>query len=144
VRVATGEGVLNTIWHTYGIMERYTPSVLPAMRAARQQQNEIRFEAMNAVHVPIALASMALLPLIMLFALWRRSFREVGLLAFTVMLAILANAVVCGALSNAHDRYGSRIIWLAPLVAVLVPLRRRSPIGDQGPRYATPLSRAAA
>ena len=40
-------------------------------------------------HVPIALASMPLLPVIMLFALWRRSFREVGLLAATVTLAIL-------------------------------------------------------
>ena len=37
VMVATGQGVLTTIWHTYGTMERYTPSVLPAMRAARQQ-----------------------------------------------------------------------------------------------------------
>jgi len=144
VRVATGEGVLNTLWHTYGIMERYTPSVLPAMRAARQQQNEIRFDAMNAVHVPVALASMALLPVIMLFALWRRSLRELGILAATVTVAILANAVICGALSNAHDRYGSRIIWLAPLVAVLAPLRRRSPIEDQRPRYAMPLPRAAA
>src|SRR5215471_9205772 len=64
VSVATGEGVLTTIFHTYGIMEHYTPSVVPAMRAARQQHGELRFEAINAVQVPLALAAMAALPLL--------------------------------------------------------------------------------
>jgi hypothetical protein len=32
------EGVLNIIWHTYSIIQRYTPHLVPAMRAARQQQ----------------------------------------------------------------------------------------------------------
>ena len=41
VSVATGEGVLTSILHTYGIMERYTPSAVPAMRAARQQHGEL-------------------------------------------------------------------------------------------------------
>ena len=36
------------------------------------------------------------------------------------------NAVVCGTLSNAHDRYGARLAWVPLLVAVLVLLRRRS------------------
>jgi hypothetical protein len=47
VSVGTGEGVLTTIWHTYAIMERYTPGVVPAMRAARQQHGELRFEAIK-------------------------------------------------------------------------------------------------
>lgn len=48
----TGEGILTTIWHTYVIIERYTPSVVPMMRAARQQQGEIGFAAINAVDEP--------------------------------------------------------------------------------------------
>ena len=45
-----------------------------------------------------------------------------------VALAILANAVVCGALSNPNDRYGARMVWLATLVVLLVPwMRRRAP-----------------
>jgi hypothetical protein len=32
---------------------------------------------------------------------------------------------VCGALSNAHDRYGARLAWVPLLVSVLVALRRQ-------------------
>ncbi len=125
VSVATGEGVLTVIWHTYGIMERYTPSVVPAMRAARQQHGELHFEALNAVQVPLALGAMAALPLLAWLGLRRQGFFDLGLLAATVSLAILGNAVVCGALSNAHDRYGARLAWVPLLVSILAALRRQ-------------------
>jgi hypothetical protein len=122
VSVATGEGVINHIWHTYGIINRYTPAVAPAMRAARQQRGEIAFEAINHVHVPIALMAAALLPLLIVAGAkwWRR--RDLSLLAATVTIALVVNAVVCGALSNPHDRYGARLIWLAPLTLALAPI----------------------
>jgi len=126
VSVGTGEGVLNSLMHTYGIMERYTPSVVPHMRAARQQRGELRFEAINAVHVPIALAAMALMPVLVVFGLRRREFSDLGLLAMTVTITILGNAVTCGVLSNAHDRYGARIAWVPLLVSALVLLRWQS------------------
>jgi len=47
-------------------------------------------------------------------------------LAVTVALALLANAFVCGALANPHDRYGARMVWLAVLVVLLVPWAIRS------------------
>jgi len=125
-RVDTGEGVLPTIWHTYGIIARYTPSVVPAMRAARQQHGELHFEALNAVQVPLALAAMLLMPMLALFGMRRPAFADLGALAATVALAILGNAVVCGTLSNAHDRYGARLAWVPPLVAALALLRRQS------------------
>jgi len=56
--VGTGEGIVTTLWHTYGIIERYTPSVVPAMRAARQQHGEIGFAAINMIDVPVAWAAM--------------------------------------------------------------------------------------
>ena len=46
-----------------------------------------------------------------------------GELAAAVALALLANAFVCGALSNPHDRYGARVVWLAMFVAILALLR---------------------
>lgn len=125
VFVATGEGVVTTIWHTYAIMERYTPSVVPAMRAARQQRGEIGFAAINRLHVPVALGSMLLLIAAMTLAWRRRRETDVGVLAGAVLLAILANAVICGVLANPHNRYGARIVWLAPLAVVLLPLRWR-------------------
>jgi hypothetical protein len=121
VQVESGEGVLTTIWHTYGIIERYLPSVVPAMRAARQQHGEVSFHALNDIHVPVALISMLLLPVILLAG--RGEYGDLRLLAATVIVALLANAVVCGVLSNPHDRYGARLAWIATFAVALVPMR---------------------
>jgi hypothetical protein len=51
-------------------------------------------------------------------------------LAFMVALALMANAFVCGALSNPHDRYGARMAWLAVLVILLAPWRANSRSGS--------------
>ena len=122
-RVATGEGVVNTLWHTYGIVNRYTPAAGRAMRAARQQRGEIRFHAINAIHIPIALGAMALLPLFMAAGLKWSRFDQPALLARTIAAALLVNAFVCGALANPHDRYGARLTWLAPLAILLDVIR---------------------
>jgi hypothetical protein len=131
-RVATGEGVVNTIWHTYGIFERYAPAVIPTMRAARQQRGEIQFRAINYMHVPIALISVALLPAL-LAAGWKWSrLSPLGVLAATIATALLANAFVCGALANPHDRYGARLTWLAPMAIILVPICIWAPASGTG------------
>jgi hypothetical protein len=113
VAVGTGEGIVTTLWHTYGTIKRYTPSAVPAMRAARQQHGEIGFAAINEIHVPVAWAAMALLPLIVLLGLWSADFADLGRLAATLALALLGNAACCGIISNPHDRYGSRMVWVA-------------------------------
>ncbi len=123
VTVGTGEGVVDTMWHTYGIIGRYTPSVVPAMRAARQQHGEIGFEAINDVHVLFAWAAMALLPVMILLGFWSSEFADLGALAATTAVALLANAAVCGIISNPHDRYGSRIVWIAVFAVALVAWR---------------------
>ncbi len=122
MKIATGEGVSNQIWHTYGIIHRYTPAVVPSMQAARQQHGEIAFEAINDVHAPVALIAAALLPVLIVAGVkwWDRP--DLSLLAATVAVALIVNAVVCGALSNPHDRYGARLIWLAPLTLMLAPI----------------------
>jgi hypothetical protein len=121
--VKTGEGALNSLWHTYAIMKNFAPSALPAMRAARQQKGELDFRAINRVHVPVALASMALLVATVMLALARPDFADLGALAATAALAILANAAVCGVLANPHDRYGARLVWIATLALLVVPWR---------------------
>ena len=37
----------------------------------------------------------------------------------TVALALLANAAFCGVISNPHDRYGSRMVWIAAFAVAL-------------------------
>jgi hypothetical protein len=113
VAVGTGEGILPTVLHTYGIIERYMPSVAPAMRAARQQHGELSFTAINRIHEPVAWTAIALLPFLIFLGLRSGEFAGLGRLAATVALALLANAAFCGVISNPHDRYGSRITWIA-------------------------------
>ena len=121
--VHTGEGVLNVLWHTYGIIERFTPDLAPAMHAARQQRGEISFATINTVHYPLALVAMALLPLIALLAYLEWLPLGLGELAASCALALLANAFVCGVLANPHDRYGARMVWLAAFAVALAGVR---------------------
>jgi hypothetical protein len=123
--VGTGYGIHDQLPHTYGIIERYVPFQAAAMHAARQQRGELdgAFAPINRVHVPIALVSMALATVLIGHALMVGAFDEVAMLAASTMLAIFANAFVCGALSGPHDRYGARIAWLATLVVALAFMR---------------------
>lgn len=123
VAVRSGEGVVNWIWHTYFIVKDWAPQLQPAMWAARQQKGEISFTAINAVHYPVALISMAFLPVILLMGWTGRLPRAFGDLAFVCILALLANAFVCGGMANPHDRYGARVVWLAVFIASLALLR---------------------
>jgi hypothetical protein len=126
--VASGYGVRTDIWHTYWIIEKFAPQSIAAMKAAHQQRGELDFAIVNRLHVPVAWGSMLLLAGVLALALWgRRPFSDVGMLAAVAALAILANAAACGALSNPHDRYGARIVWLATLVILMLPwLQRRA------------------
>lgn len=124
LHVATGEGTNGWIPHTYGIIERYVPSQVAPMRAARQQHWAINFDDVNWLHVPVALASMLGLVALLAHALATRRLDELTLLAATVTLALLGNAFICGVISGPHDRYGARMVWVATFV-VLAALARR-------------------
>jgi hypothetical protein len=142
-RIASGEGVVNTTWHTYWAIEKFAPGAAARMHAARQQHGEIGFAAINRIHQPVALAAMLLLLVTVLLGLRREPFADLGTLAGTATAALLANAFVCGVLSNPHDRYGARLIWIAPLVVTLLLCRlyaRRGVSQSVGSRIAGPLA----
>ena len=126
IDVHTGEGVLTTIWHTYAIIEnsrRYWRRSC-ARRASRS--GEVLVHRHQPMHYPLALIAMALLPVIMWLA-WRKTMpAAIGELAASVTLALLGNAFVCGALSNPHDRYGARMVWLAAFTVMLTLARQRA------------------
>jgi hypothetical protein len=56
---------------------------------------------------------MALLPFVMAIGFWNAEFADLGWLAASIMLALFGNAAFCGVISDPHDRYGSRIVWIA-------------------------------
>jgi hypothetical protein len=124
VHVATGEGSNGWLPHTYGIIERYIPAQLKAMRAAHQQHWDINFAAVNWLHIPVALVSMLAVFGLLASSIWRRRLDDLTLLAATVSLALLGNAVVCGVISGPHDRYGARLVWVATFTVLLALIRR--------------------
>jgi hypothetical protein len=123
LHVATGEGTNGWLPHTYGIIDRYIPSQTKPMHAAHQQHWEINFAPVNWLHVPVALGSMLAMIALLAHAIWRRRRDDVTLLAATVTLALLGNAVICGVISGPHDRYGARMVWIATFTALIAAAR---------------------
>ena len=125
LKFQTGEGVLDRVWHTYNMVARFTPSMVPTMRAARQQKGQLDFRNINRLHVPVGFISMMLLVATLWLLRKRPVLADLGALATTAALAILGNAAICGVLSNPHDRYGARMVWISTLVVLLICLRAR-------------------
>ena len=123
--IATGDGLTPWNWHTQWTIERFAPGALKFYLAGRQARAPFDFSWVNLVHIPVQALAIAALPLIVLL----RRDQPIASLAAFLFVALLANAVVCGALSNPHDRYQSRLVWLAPLIVAIAVLdwyRRRS------------------
>ncbi|MBI5558584.1 MAG: hypothetical protein HY885_13200 [Deltaproteobacteria bacterium] len=120
-RVATGDGLDEYQPAARDVFSRVLPRTAEAFNAARQQQNQITqplFNALNKVHVPVAYLSLLGLLLVAGWGL-RASRHDLAGLAFFTLTALLGNAFICGALSNPHDRYQSRLAWLATLVVCM-------------------------
>jgi hypothetical protein len=132
VRVKSGDGLVREVWSAYEAIARLYPESNIAVNTSRQRFNLIQrtIDFLNRFHVPLALGSMALLPLLLLLAWSRGRLTDLDKLAATLVLALLANAFVTGVLSNPHHRYGARIAWAAPffwsLFAVQILIVRRA------------------
>jgi hypothetical protein len=125
LKVATGENTDHpSMMHTYGIFRDYLQPHLKVMDAARQQKSHLTFGPINLIHVPVALISTALVFALLISAIWRKRADDVTLLLATVCLTLLGNAVICGVISGPHDRYGSRLVWIATLAVMIAATRR--------------------
>lgn len=117
VKVATGDALDESHSDTRGIIHKKLPDIAQPFFEARQQKSRISrelFDWLNLIHVPVAMLSViGLLPV----AIWSRRSGRGDLAAFAVFVffALLGNAFICGALSNPHNRYQSRLVWLASL-----------------------------
>ena len=131
LKVATGENTDHpSMMHTYGIFRDYLRPQLKVMDAARQQRGHLTFGPINLIHVPVALLSTVLVFVLLIAALFRCRSDDVTLLMATVCLALLGNAVICGVISGPHDRYGSRLVWIATFALMIAGMRRLQPLED--------------
>lgn len=116
-KVATGDGLDE--WHdfTRWTFAEHLREHQPAFAQARQQRQEPigeLFVGLNLVHRPVAWLSLLGTAGVLAWALATRR-QHHAVFAALVLLALLGNAFISGALSNPHDRYQSRMAWLAVL-----------------------------
>ncbi|TVV73283.1 hypothetical protein [Sphingomonas solaris] len=106
------------------ILGRDRPTALPALLGSAQVRGTTPKAAVRAITTPVTAMALALLPLALVLA-WRR--RDGIALAFAAGIgtALIVNAALAGALSDVHDRYQSRVAWLAPLLILFLALRWR-------------------
>jgi hypothetical protein len=126
-RFASGDG-LNACPTTVTpwIDHDFSPFDRAAYAAARQTGNRLAVpDWMQALHMAVALGGIAGCGIVLVVALRHR--HVAAGFAAAVLLAVLANAFITGGFSTPHDRYGSRVMLLAPAVALLcaVALARR-------------------
>lgn len=129
VMVATGDGLDEFQPAVRGTFTTLLPRTATSFNAARQQRGLITqrlFVVLNFIHIPIAWLS--LLGLLIILG-WRprKEQRDLAALSFFILLALLGNAFICGALSNPHDRYQSRLIWIATLACGMAVVSCLSP-----------------
>lgn len=115
----TGDQIEPQQWAIADSLKSFIPKQMPAYLHARQQRDQIRFELINIVHVPVAAIAQLAMLVGLVVALRRERWGAAVFLGF-VTAALFGNALICGALSNPHDRYQSRIVWLPVLAMSLL------------------------
>ena len=96
------------------------PGLYPRLMQARQQAEKLDVSSLNFLHVPVAALSIAGLAAALVLRRCMKIAPEFAALAFVVLLALAANAAVCGIFSHSVDRYQSRLVPLAPLAMALL------------------------
>ncbi|HUO93534.1 MAG TPA: hypothetical protein VMU22_11455 [Rhizomicrobium sp.] len=119
VMFKTGDQIEPQEWILSKPLGWFIPRQMRAYLAAHQQEGQIDFRPVNAMHLTVAWLSLVGLFVAFGYALRRRQHKNAVFLGF-MLWALAGNAAICGALSNPHDRYQSRLIWLAPFSLVLI------------------------
>ena len=94
---------------------------------ARQQADPFDVAPLNFLHVPVAALSIAGLALALIARRRCKVAPDLAALCLTILLALAANAAICGIFSHPVDRYQSRLVVLAPFALALLIARRRLP-----------------
>ena len=101
---------------------KYRPAMLPALDQSRQVRDSNPKALLRTITTFVAVVALLALPFLLVTA-WRRRDRDAFALLIVVLLALVTNAALAGALSDVHDRYQSRVVWLAPFAALLILAR---------------------
>ena len=98
------------------IEQGFSARELAALEQGRQAQGLLKdaMTPLNPFHLLVVLLALPMLG----WAAWRGQGLALALTLF-LLAAVLGNALICGALSGPHPRYGARVMWLLPVAALL-------------------------
>jgi hypothetical protein len=119
-RIKTGSLLISYAHKKYPTDELQTtyPADFPAYLDSRQSRGELaHLDSLNRLHVGVVIFSVFYCAMIAILLARDGQWLPVELL-ITIAFALLLNGIVAGEFSGPIDRYGSRIIWLLPLVAI--------------------------
>lgn len=100
----------------------FRPSLADPLYRSRQLTGEMDRRSIRSVTTPLPLVGQLLLLPFLLVAIRRRDPIAISMIV-AVVAALLANALMAGALSDVHDRYQSRLVWLAPFAVLTLAAR---------------------
>ncbi len=106
-----------------GNTRKYYPDLAASLHAGRLSASRGWLAYVAPVHISVYLLSLGIVGWLTIIP--GQVPARVRAFAVMVLLGILANAFVTGALSQPADRYGARVIWLLPFMAALMMLVRR-------------------
>ncbi|HEY2444492.1 MAG TPA: hypothetical protein VGI20_01970 [Rhizomicrobium sp.] len=124
VSIKTGDQIEPQEWVLAPVLARYLPTQMSAYLAARQQRGEIHFRSIGWLHEIVGYFSLAGLVVLLAMSLQAKRHEQAAFLGM-ILIALIGNAIICGVLSGPHDRYQSRLVWLAPF-ALLLSVRSRA------------------
>jgi hypothetical protein len=96
------------------------PELFANLMRARQQAERFNVAPLNYLHMPVAALSLVALGLALVFRRRLKMVPEAIALCLVILLALAANAIICGVFSHAVDRYQSRLVLLATLAVALM------------------------
>ncbi len=105
---------------TVNMFRIHFPHLFAQFMRARQQAEGFDVAPLNYLHWPVAAGSVAGLGLALLFRRKLKIAPEAAALCFVILLALAANAIICGVFAYPGDRYQSRLVLLAPLAMTLL------------------------
>jgi hypothetical protein len=97
------------------------PEILPSFLASRQVRGTLPKRLVGGMIMPIEILSIVMLLPFAIVAARRRDNPALSLL-LAIFAALIANAALAGVLSDVHDRYQSRIVWLVPFAEILLAI----------------------
>jgi hypothetical protein len=99
-------------WRFHSELENYM--------ASKQNRGLLDYSWVNFLQTILLLLSIMVIAAFYLIRKIREQMQMIHISLLFILSFIFSNAVVCGTFTIAHVRFGSRVIWLLPLMAIII------------------------